>query len=144
MEWQRTGAEGLIKTGGGNNEKENLRENEPEEKGASKREGKFVPNFSLSVLDSSTWTDVVSFINRLDSTTGGRKTCIYVSCHEGGIPLKLTNRWLTSAGANFSIKSRPIEKLANNRTSVIIPPLIRLRFVFELRRWWFVNWALYY
>lgn len=53
---------------------------------------KLVPNFSLSVLGSSTGTDVVSFINRHDSTTDERKTCSYAICHGDGILLKLTKR----------------------------------------------------
>lgn len=62
-------------------------------KGTGEEGGKkLVPNFSLSVLGSSTGTDVVSFINRLDSTTDERKTCSYAICHGDGILLKLTKR----------------------------------------------------
>lgn len=54
-----------------------------------RRRWKLVPNFSLSVLGSSTGTDVVSFINRLDSTTADRKTCSYAICHGTGRSIKI-------------------------------------------------------
>lgn len=63
-----------------------------EEKRKETGERKLVPNFSLSILGSSTGTDVVSFINRLDSITDERKTCSYAICHGDGILLKLTKR----------------------------------------------------
>lgn len=75
---RKRGREGKMKRGGG-------------EEGNG-GEGKLVPNFSLSVLGSSTGTDVVSFINRHDSTTDERKTCSYAICHGDGILLKLTKR----------------------------------------------------
>lgn len=67
-------------------------EGEKKRKEMGGRRRKLVPNFSLSVLGSSTGTDVVSFINRLDSTTDERKTCSYAICHGDGILLKLTKR----------------------------------------------------
>lgn len=51
--------------------------------------GNLFLNFSLSALVSPTATDVVSFINRLDSATAERKTCSYAICHEDGASIKI-------------------------------------------------------
>lgn len=50
------------------------------------------------------------------------------------LPLKLTRRWLTLQRANFSIKSRRIQKLANDPMNAIAPPFMRLCFVNEVTK----------
>lgn len=64
-------------------------EDEEEEGG-----GNLFPTFHFQFSAPSTGTGVVSFINRLDSTTADRKTCSYAICHGtgAGVLLKLTER----------------------------------------------------
>lgn len=66
---------------------------EREERG----KGNLFLNFSLSALVSPTATDVVSFINRLDSATAERKTCSYAICHEDGASIKIDEAMTDSA-----------------------------------------------
>lgn len=84
----------LIKAGGLTMKKWNWREKkERKERG----KGNLFLNFSLSALVSPTATDVVSFINRLDSATAERKTCSYAICHEDGASIKIDEAMTDSA-----------------------------------------------
>lgn len=84
----------LIKAGGLTMKKWNWRKKkERKERG----KGNLFLNFSLSALVSPTATDVVSFINRLDSATAERKTCSYAICHEDGASIKIDEAMTDSA-----------------------------------------------
>lgn len=82
--------------GGCNNEEKKKKNGRKNEGRRGKKEGNGgketcsqLFTFSSRLVDRN---DVVSFINRLDSTTDERKTCSYAICHGDGILLKLTKR----------------------------------------------------
>lgn len=98
-EEQRDTTEQIDKSGRTNNEKmESARRRSGEKKERKERgKGNLFLNFSLSALVSPTATDVVSFINRLDSATAERKTCSYAICHEDGASIKIDEAMTDSA-----------------------------------------------